>query len=119
MNLVPAEIQSDGLYAGGKRVPLPGDLIERVRSLSSGPVQLGIRPHDVTPCMDSSDMGVVEVSVVDSYSIGREQFFDFTLGDNKMKGISKGAVAAEDIERVQLDPAKLLLFTPDGARIQV
>jgi multiple sugar transport system ATP-binding protein len=119
MNLVPAELRSDGLYAGGQRVRLPSETAKRVGAVPPGPIQLGIRPHDVTPCKDYTENGVVEVSIVDSYSIGREQYFDFTLGEGLIKGIGDGAISPADIVGAKLDPAKLLLFTPDGGRIRV
>jgi multiple sugar transport system ATP-binding protein len=119
MNLVPARVETDGLYAGGQLLRLPGETTRKVRLTSAGSVQVGIRPHDVMPWGESGGQGVVDVSIVDSYAIGRERFFDFTLGEYPMKGVSSETVEPGKVKHVRLDPTRLLLFTPEGQRIRV
>jgi len=75
---------------------------------SRRPLKLGVRPLNVH-LVDDKDAGVA-IPIDDVFSVGRERFFSFRIGDTVYQGVDKRASRAGIEGRVRFDPAGLLFF---------
>jgi hypothetical protein len=86
----------------------------------SGNLRLGIRPNHVHRDGKAGEPGCVLALIEDRYAIGREAYFQFSLGGQKFVGIDKekNRQLAEigTSEMIRFDCAEMRFFTPDGVR---
>ena len=110
MNLIDLVPVSGGLRLGDSDVTLTADhhdLPEWALS-SRQPLKLGVRPLNVH--LVDGPQGGGSIPVDDVFSVGRERFFTFTVGDNVYQGVDKRTNRSGTEGRVSFDPAGLLFF---------
>ena len=112
MNFIDAVQADGGLLLGEEHLALPlvQPVAERLRAVAGEAVRLGIRPQHVTLAADG-----VNARVVDNYSLSREHFFDFAIGDQLFVGTNPSGCG--DSNGVRFDPAHLHFFDPTPAAV--
>lgn len=110
MNLIDLVPVDGGLRLGDSGVTLTAaqhDLPSWALA-SRRPLKLGVRPLNVH-LTDNASQGV-PLAVDDVFSVGRERFFSFRIGDSVYQGVDKRASRTGTDTRVHLDPSGLLFF---------
>src|SRR5690606_7361840 len=116
MNLIDLEPVAGGLKLGGSDVTLTAER-ERLPdwALSSArPLKLGVRPINVH-LVDDPQAGVA-LPADDVFSVGRERFFSFRIGDTIHQGVDKRRSKSGSEGRVHFDPEGLLFFDAQTGR---
>jgi ABC-type sugar transport system ATPase subunit len=116
MNLIDLVPVDGGLRLGDSGVTLTAahhDLPDWALA-SRKPLKLGVRPLNVH-LVDGKDAGVA-MPIDDVFSVGRERFFSFRIGDNIHQGVDKRASRAGTEGRVHFDPGGLLFFDATTGR---
>ncbi|MBX3570429.1 MAG: ABC transporter ATP-binding protein [Rhizobiaceae bacterium] len=75
---------------------------------SRRPLKLGVRPLNVH-LVDDAAQGV-PLEIDDVFSVGRERFFSFRIGEAVHQGVDKRASRTGAATRVRFDPSGLLFF---------
>lgn len=96
MNFFDVQAAGNRLLLGRERLPLPlaPSLANKLAKFADG-FRMGIRPQYVSRTGGtgesgrgaSADVGACRATIVDSYSVGRERFFDFTIDDVLYHGV--------------------------------
>jgi ABC-type sugar transport system ATPase subunit len=118
INLVDAECRPGGLAFGPQTLALPAPL---TADLPAGRLRVGIRPHDIQRGGREGDPGCARVVITDRYTIGRDEYFQFALGDQHFTGIdhadASDRACTGTLELVRFRCDRLRFFGPDGHRI--
>lgn len=116
MNLIDLVPVEGGLRLGDSGVTLTSAQHELPdwALRSRRPLRLGIRPLDVH-LLETATEGV-PIPVDDVFSVGREKFFTFRIGETIHQGVDKRARGAAGETRVHFDPAGLLFFDAGTGR---
>lgn len=116
MNLIDLEPVEGGLRLGGSSITLtPQDHRLPAWTLKSRrPLKLGIRPLDVH--LVDRDAEGLDLPVDDTFSIGRERFFSFRIGDGVHQGVDKRSKGGQGPRRVHFQPEGLLFFDAETGR---
>jgi ABC-type sugar transport system ATPase subunit len=110
MNLIPAEPAGAGLRLGGTdQILTSADGLPAWVCGLARPVLLGIRPVHV----DLTPAGGLGLPVEDSFSVGRERFFSFRVGDLLCQGTDPGDTRGD---RVRFRPEGMLFFDAGSGR---
>lgn len=119
MNLIPAEREGAALRIAGQTIELPDTLKTKLeRSEAPAEITLGIRPNDVTLAQDDTPLSLA-ARIVDVTSLGREYRMDFQIADQVFKGVLGDDIAPPPDARIALNVDRLLVFGPDGRRIEL
>jgi ABC-type sugar transport system ATPase subunit len=117
INLADAELKAGGLGFGAQLLALPAAL---TAGIPPGRLRVGVRPHDIRRGGTEGEPGCVRVLITDRYAIGRDEYFQFALGDQRFTGVDQagaGALArAGEHEVVRFQCERLRFFKPDGTR---
>ena len=109
MDLVPVP---GGLRLAGSSVVLGEADLPRGIAAAQRKMKLGVRPRDLR-LVDGPGH---ELAIDDIFSVGRERFFTFRIGDSLMQGTDHRACSGEG--RVRLVPEGLMFFDAEtGLRI--
>jgi ABC-type sugar transport system ATPase subunit len=110
MNLIDLAPVEGGLRLAGSDVTLTAarDHLPAWALSSKRPLRLGVRPLNVH-LIDDPASGVA-LPVDDVFSVGRERFFSFRIGDAIYQGVDKRRSSAGSGGRVHFDPDGLLFF---------
>ncbi|MBN9071189.1 MAG: ABC transporter ATP-binding protein [Rhizobiales bacterium] len=118
MNLIDLAPADGGLRLGDSGVTLTAsdDGIPGWALSSSRPLKLGVRPLNVH-LVDEGEPGV-PLAVDDVFSVGRERFFSFRIGDAVCQGVDKRRAPGAP-GRVHFAPEGLLFFdAATGRRVR-
>ena len=115
MNLIDLVPANGGLRLGDTGVVLTPqrDGLPEWAVAHGRPLKLGVRPLDVH--LDDGAEGF-DLQVEDVFSVGRERFFTFRIGDAIHQGVDKRADRQAGPGRVHLDPGGLLFFDAESGR---
>jgi multiple sugar transport system ATP-binding protein len=110
MNLIDLAPVEGGLRLGDSDVTLTAarDLLPQWALSAGRPLKLGVRPINVH-LTDDPSVGVA-LPVDDIFSVGRERFFSFRIGDAIYQGVDKRRSPAGSEGRIHFDPQGLLFF---------
>ena len=110
MNLIDLLPVEGGLRLGESEVTLTPerDRLPEWAMASKRPLKLGVRPLHVH-LTDDQATGV-PLPVDDVFSVGRERFFSFRIGDGIYQGVDKRQSPAGSAGRVHFEPEGLLFF---------
>lgn len=110
MNLIDIAPAEGGLRLGESQVTLTAerDQIPHWALSSKRPLKLGVRPLNVH-LTDDQTSGLT-LPVDDVFSVGRERFFSFRIGDTVHQGVDKRRFPSGSQGRVRFDPNGLLFF---------
>jgi ABC-type sugar transport system ATPase subunit len=110
MNLIDLEPVAGGLRLGGSDVTLTAerDRLPQWALSARRPLKLGVRPINVH-LTDDPAAGVV-LPVDDVFSVGRERFFSFRIGDTIHQGVDKRSSRNGSEGRIHFEPEGLLFF---------
>ena len=86
MNLIKLASADTGLQLVETDIVLPSEALPASVNMHSGNILLGIRPRDVKLVNDSEGFGH-QVAINDEYSVGRERYFNFKIGDSVIQGV--------------------------------
>ena len=116
MNLIDLVPVSGGLRLGDSDVTLTAarDKVPGWALSSRRKLKLGVRPLNVQ-LTDSGDAGV-SLPVEDIFSVGRERFFTFRIGDSVYQGVDKRRQPSGLEGRVQFEAEGLLFFDAETGR---
>jgi len=120
VNLIDAAFTEDGVALGEAGVPirLPERHLAALRRSGLRRGRIGIRPHSLRPA-SRDDHAAVPVERPLAYAVGRERFLDFELSGQTWRGVLPADAGDSLPERMQLDPARIFYFTPEGVRLPV
>ena len=123
MNFVDATVEEAGLRLGkeGLLLPLPEATCAAVHELAKKNLRLGIRPQHLTlgEAASEGEAGALHAKILDRYSVGREQFFDFEIDERTLIGM-KIAPEAGEHGAIHFDLAQAHLFDrTSGQRLPV
>lgn len=109
MNLIDLAPVNGGLRLGDSAATLTAsrDRLPDWALASRRPLKLGIRPLNVH-LVDERDAGF-DIPVEDVYSVGRERFFTFRIGDSLYQGADRRS-SRTAAGRVQFAPGGMLFF---------
>ncbi|MBL8582522.1 MAG: ABC transporter ATP-binding protein [Rhizobiaceae bacterium] len=114
IDLVPVDgglrLADSGVTLTAQRHSLPDWALKSRRKL-----KLGIRPLNVHLVEDETGAGS-DIAVDDVFSVGRERFFTFRIGDTIHQGVDKRGKRAAGEGRVHFDPDGLLFFDAETGR---
>jgi ABC-type sugar transport system ATPase subunit len=110
MNLIDLVPVAGGLRLGDSDVTLTAerDGLPEWALSSRRPLTLGVRPLNVHLTDDPA--AGVPIPVDDLFSVGRERFFSFRIGDKIHQGVDKRRSPSGSAGRVQFDRQGLLFF---------
>lgn len=119
MNLIDLVPVSGGLRLGGSDITLtparngvPDWAMESRRRL-----KLGVRPTNVH-LVESGDEESFPMKPDDVFSVGRERYFNFAIGDQLCQGVDLRAATGGSSDWVRFDREGLMFFDADtGARV--
>lgn len=116
MNLIDLVPVEGGLRLSDSAITLTParDRVPEWALKSRRPLKLGVRPLNVH-LVDDDGAGVA-LPVNDVFSVGRERFFSFSIGDTVCQGVDKRGSAGDADGRVHFDPEGLLFFDADTGR---
>jgi ABC-type sugar transport system ATPase subunit len=118
MNLIDLVPVDGGLRLGDSAVTLtPGqNRIPEWALASRRKLKLGVRPLNVHLVEPAANAGAFRIPVDDVFSVGRERFFNFTIGDTVYQGVDKRPVRGGGAEAVHFAPEGLLFFDAETGR---
>ena len=116
MNLIDLTRVEDGLRLGDSSVTLTAtrDCLPQWALSTKRLLKLGVRPLNVH-LTDDPGRGVA-LPVDDVFSVGRERFFSFHIGDTTCQGVDKRHSPTGSEGRVHFDPNGLLFFDAETGR---
>ena len=116
MNLIDLVQVSGGLRLGDSEVTLTEkrDRLPQWALASKRPLKLGVRPLNVHLTDQKTEGDALPVD--DIFSVGRERFFSFRIGDNIYQGVDKRLSPGGIEGRVHFEPEGLLFFDADTGR---
>lgn len=118
MNFVDLEPVAGGFRLGGSEALLPGDAVPEAVQRAGVPIRMGVRPRDVR-ITDAAGGLRVDLPVDDTFSVGRERFFTFRLGEEIAQGVVRGARTRVDDQPITLFTEGLVFFDArNGNRIR-
>lgn len=118
MNFVDLVPTGQGFRLGDSDAVLPSALVPRQVREAKTSVRMGVRPRDVQ-LTDETPAVHIELPVDDVFSIGRERYFSFKLGDTLAQGMDVRANPQDGAHTIGLRPEGLVFFDADsGQRIQ-
>ncbi|MEH6727737.1 MAG: hypothetical protein V7703_16390, partial [Hyphomicrobiales bacterium] len=98
-----------GFRLGDSQAILPAEAVpEKVRS-SKQPIRMGVRPRDLQ-LIDGAAPIEIELPVEDVFSVGRERFFTFKIGDGIAQGVDVRAEAHGPANSIGIRPEGLKFF---------
>lgn len=118
MNFLLAEVRTEGdqiyLCGEGFHLPLDPKNTDILRKSGEKKVQLGVRPQDISPGLESPASVSSKVHVIEP--MGSETFYYFHVGDLQIVGRSEGGRRAETGENTTfgIDLSKIHLFNEAG-----
>ena len=108
---------SGGFRLGDSSIVLPEKIVPDVVRNSAIPVRMGVRPRDVKLVDEPPEFGI-EVAVEDVFSVGRERYFSFRVGDEIAQGIDVRSTSTGQGRNVAIRPEGLVFFdSQTGNRI--
>ena len=118
MNLIDLEPVAGGLRLGDSGVTLTParNRIPQWAVDSKRKLKLGVRPLNVHLVDPASATDTFQVPVDDVFSVGRERFFNFTIGGNVYQGVDKRPSKSSAAEAVHFAPEGLLFFDAETGR---
>ena len=117
MNLMDLKPVSGGFRLGDSSIVLPEKIVPDVVRNSAIPVRMGVRPRDVKLVDEPPEFGI-EVAVEDVFSVGRERYFSFRVGDEIAQGIDVRSTSTGQGRNVAIRPEGLVFFdSQTGNRI--
>ncbi|PWE54302.1 ABC transporter ATP-binding protein [Metarhizobium album] len=117
MNLIDLRPAEGGLTLGASGVHLSPerDGLPVWAMNSRRPLKLGIRPLNVELVDDDHQGPSLDIAVDDVFSVGRERFFTFHLGDQIHQGVDKRKTVGST-GRVRFAPEGFLFFDTETGR---
>jgi ABC-type sugar transport system ATPase subunit len=118
MNLIDLVPVDGGLRLGDSAVTLTPrhNNIPEWAIASRKKLKLGVRPLNVHLVEPATNAAAFKMPVDDIFSVGRERFFNFTIGGNVYQGVDKRAARTGPAEAVHFAPEGLLFFDADTGR---
>ena len=117
MNLVDLKPVFGGFRLGESSIVLPEDAVPDVVRNSVNPVRMGVRPRDVQ-LVDEPPVFGIKVAVEDVFSVGRDRYFSFHVGDEIAQGIDVRSTSAGQGHNIAIRPEGLVFFdSQTGNRI--
>lgn len=116
MNFIDLNPVTNGFRLGDSEAILPTDAVPAAVRSNARQVRLGVRPRDVQLLAGPGTIRV-DLPVEDVFSVGRERFFTFRLGDGIAQGVdTRNRQDAESA--INLRPEGLMFFDAQtGQRI--
>jgi len=116
MNLIDLQPVVGGLRLGDSVVTLTPERngIPRWAIESRRPLKLGVRPLNVHLVEPSGNPHAFDLPIEDVFSVGRERFFNFTIGGIACQGVDKRANTGG--EAVHFVPEGLLFFDAESGQ---
>lgn len=109
MNFVDLKSVDSGFRLGDSQAILPTDAVpEHVRN-AKRPIRMGVRPRDVQ-LVDGSAPIEIKLPVQDIFSVGRERYFTFKIGDGLAQGVDVRTKAQSAVTSIGLRPEGLRFF---------
>lgn len=118
MNLIDLVPVEGGLRLGDSPVTLTSqrNRIPDWAVNSRRKLKLGVRPLNVHLVEQNSDPGAFPLAVDDVFSVGRERFFNFSIGGNPYQGVDKRRSPGGPADAVHFAPEGLLFFDAETGR---
>lgn len=118
MNFVELRPVAEGFRLGDSAAILPVAAVPDAVRDAKGPVRLGVRPRDIRLADELADV-TVDLPVNDVFSVGRERYFTFKLGDGIAQGIDVRSNPQGQAHQIGLRTEGLVFFdATTGNRIQ-
>lgn len=109
MNFVDLIPVDSGFCLGDSQAILPAEAVpEHVRN-AKRPIRMGVRPRDVQ-LVDGAAPIEIKLPVQDIFSVGRERYFTFKIGDGLAQGVDVRAEAQGAATSIGLRPEGLKFF---------
>jgi ABC-type sugar transport system ATPase subunit len=117
MNFIDLKPVSAGYQLGDSGAVLLKSTVPDSIQAQKRPIRLGVRPRDVQ-LLDRQSAIKIDLPVDDTFSVGRERYFTFRLGDNVVQGVDERA-ANSAVTSINLRPEGLMFFDAQtGVRLK-
>ncbi|MEP3330439.1 ABC transporter ATP-binding protein [Sedimentitalea sp.] len=109
MNFMDLNPVSGGYRLGNSDIILSDKAVPDVVRRSHNPVRMGLRPRDLQLVDEPPEVGI-DVTVDDIFSVGRERYFSFRVGDDIAQGIDVRSDVAGQGHNIAIRPEGLVFF---------
>ncbi len=118
MNLIDLVPAPGGLRLGDSAIVLPEAAIPAEVASSRQKLSLGVRPRDIR-LVNEEAAGSFPVEVEDVYSVGRERYFLFRIGENEYQGVDHRVERGAGESRIAFEKDGLIFFNAEtGERVR-
>lgn len=116
MNFIDLSPVANGFRLGESKAVLPTEAVPEAVRGAARPIRLGVRPRDVQLLAGPGTVRV-DLPIEDVFSVGRERYFTFRLGDEIAQGVDARTRRDADTG-INLRPEGLMFFDAQtGQRI--